>query len=107
MLIPYRNTVDYYERLRERYKGELDKFVKFYLVTGMAHGDGPFAMKWDAVSILDRWVEQEQAPSIPIGIDSTPGHNKRTRPLCEYPSWPKYRGQGNPDDAASFVCSRE
>jgi hypothetical protein len=30
--------------------------------------------------------------------------NGRTRPLCEYPRWPRYRS-GDPESAQSFVCS--
>ena len=29
-----------------------------------------------------------------------------TRPLCQYPSWPKYKGSGDVDQASSFVCAR-
>jgi hypothetical protein len=28
----------------------------------------------------------------------------RTRPLCEYPAWPKYNGSGDVNAAASFAC---
>jgi feruloyl esterase len=30
----------------------------------------------------------------------------RTRPLCEYPFWPKYKGTGDIDKAASFTCAQ-
>jgi hypothetical protein len=29
----------------------------------------------------------------------------RTRPLCLYPSWPKYHGSGDVDNAGSFACA--
>ena len=28
-----------------------------------------------------------------------------TRPLCRYPTWPKYRGTGDKNLAASFSCA--
>ena len=28
----------------------------------------------------------------------------RTRPLCPYPSWASYKGTGEVNDAANFVC---
>jgi feruloyl esterase len=28
-----------------------------------------------------------------------------TRPLCKYPAFPRYKGSGDPNDAASFSCS--
>jgi feruloyl esterase len=27
-----------------------------------------------------------------------------TRPICSYPLWPKYNGDGNGNDASSFTC---
>jgi hypothetical protein len=27
-----------------------------------------------------------------------------TRPLCPYPQFAKYKGEGDPKDAASFAC---
>jgi feruloyl esterase len=30
---------------------------------------------------------------------------KMTRPLCPYPQEARYNGKGNPNDAASFVCT--
>ena len=31
-------------------------------------------------------------------------NHARTRPLCEYPGWPRYRS-GDPDSASSFACT--
>jgi feruloyl esterase len=36
--------------------------------------------------------------------DLTPATAGRTRPLCEYPQWPKYIG-GDQNLATSFSCS--
>ena len=43
-------------------------------------------------------VNESRASPDSIGV---PG---RTRPLCEYPSWPKYRGNGDVNAASSFTC---
>ena len=29
----------------------------------------------------------------------------RTRPLCAYPAYARYKGQGDPENAAHFVCT--
>jgi hypothetical protein len=42
------------------------------------------------------------AGSSSSGRLSEPG---RTRPLCEYPTWQKYKGFGDPNLASSFTCS--
>jgi hypothetical protein len=31
----------------------------------------------------------------------------RTRPLCLYPAWPRYKGTGDLNAASSFVCTTE
>jgi feruloyl esterase len=38
------------------------------------------------------------------GQDQT--HAKMTRPLCPYPQAAKYKGSGDPNDAANFECER-
>jgi hypothetical protein len=34
----------------------------------------------------------------------TDNHGGRTRPLCEWPEWPKYDGAGDVNRAESFSC---
>jgi feruloyl esterase len=34
----------------------------------------------------------------------TTGKVDRTRPLCPYPKMAHYKGTGDPNDAANFVC---
>jgi Tannase and feruloyl esterase len=103
MAIAPGNTINYYERLKKRYGAGLDNFVRFYIAPGFGHGDGPFRVTWDSLNTLDRWVVDHQPPGPQIVTDSTPDHHGRSRPLCEYPDWPKYRG-GDPNSAQSFVC---
>jgi len=59
---------------------------------------------WDSLTALENWVERGVAPSAQIVSDSV-GVPGRTRPLCEYPRWPKYRGTGDVNSAASFDCA--
>jgi feruloyl esterase len=30
-----------------------------------------------------------------------------TRPLCEYPAFPRYTGKGDPKAASSFTCATD
>jgi feruloyl esterase len=58
---------------------------------------------------LEQWVEKGTAPSAIVATkyvddDSAKGV-QTTRPLCPYPEMAKYKGQGDPNDAASFVCA--
>jgi pimeloyl-ACP methyl ester carboxylesterase len=108
MAVPPQNSIDYYERLVEHFgAGPLARFVRFYMVPGFGHGDGPFVAGWDWLGAIDAWVEDGVAPANLVAIDTAEPGRGRTRPLCEYPAWPKYRGSGDPNAAASFVCADE
>lgn len=85
---------------------KVSEFMRFYLVPGLAHGGGRFSPTWDNLTALDNWVENNVPPVGPIVLDATKSSTKgRTRPLCEYPSWPKYKGDGDMAMASSFTCS--
>ncbi|GAB2858331.1 tannase/feruloyl esterase family alpha/beta hydrolase [Actinoallomurus bryophytorum] len=105
-LVSHRSTNDYYRRVRATVgAGRTRDFMRYYLVPGANHanfGTPAFAANWDSLSALEHWVEGGRAPVDPVVTDGSHG---RTRPLCEYPRWPKYHS-GDPDSAQSFVCSR-
>jgi len=63
-----------------------------------------FNATWDSLTALENWVERGAAPREQITTD-TVGVPGRQRPLCEYPAWPRYRGTGDVNAAASFVCT--
>jgi len=100
------NTIAYYDSLKARYgQAQLDHFTRFYLAPGFGHGDGAFQVSWDSLSALDDWVEHGRAPGNQVMVDSAGATAGRSRPLCVYPSWPKYRGSGDVNDAKSFSCA--
>jgi len=100
------NTTDYYERLVAHFgQARLDRFAQYYVVPGFAHGGGPFDMTWDPLGTLDGWVDQGRVPEHLVATDINPATQGRSRPMCRYPSWPKYVGP-DASRAASFVCSR-
>lgn len=101
MFVPHQMTSAYFNSVKDRYKGQTGSFVKYYVQPGLAHGDGTFPMTWDALSALEAWVERGVAPANPVGVAGD-----RSRPLCEYPLWPKYNGSGDINDAANFSCVR-
>ena len=106
-IVPPKATEEYYERVVAKMGAETVKtFLKFYEVPGTAHsGVGTaFTPTWDVLGALDTWAAEGKAPVDPVVTDTyaVPG---RTRPLCEYPAWPKYRGTGDVNSATSFVCA--
>lgn len=106
-IVPPQSSVDYYERLVATMGREaVTQFLKFYEVPGTAHsGFGvSFNPVWDVLGALDAWAAGGAAPAAPIVMDThfRPG---RTRPLCEYPAYPRYKA-GDADRAESFTCER-
>ena len=100
------DTVDYYQRMTKANGGpeQVRNWSRLYLAPGMGHcGGGPEALDGlDALSAIVAWVEQGIAPeSLTATGRAFPG---RSRPLCAYPMHAHYKGQGNPEDAASFEC---
>jgi feruloyl esterase len=53
---------------------------------------------------LEQWVEEGKAPDQVLASHVTTGKVDRTRPLCPYPKMAHYKGTGDPNDAANFVC---
>jgi len=101
---PY-NTVNYYDRLVMRFgQATADTFVRFYRIPGFAHGNGLFNAKFDALGALDAWVDGGRAPGTLEAVDINPENHERRRPMCVYPSWPRYKGSGDVNAAASFTC---
>jgi feruloyl esterase len=90
-------------------KLDTEEFYRLFMVPGMNHcKGGPGANVFDMLTPLVQWVEQDVAPD---GILATHYLNNDpsqgvvfTRPLCSYPQEAVYKGSGDPNDAANFVC---
>jgi feruloyl esterase len=114
-VVPPRDSIDYYERVQaaqsadKRVDATAD-FYRLFLVPGLYHcegGPGPNVL--DTQAALEAWVEQGTPPQT---IAATKFHNDKpadgvamSRPLCPYPQVAHYKGDGDPADAASFVCA--
>ncbi len=78
---------------------------RLFMAPGMGHcggGEGPNT--FDMVTALEQWVEHGRPPDQIRASHATNGVVDRTRPLCPYPQVSSYKGTGNTDDAANFVC---
>lgn len=108
-LIPAQATIDYYKSLVNKFgQSVVNTTVRLYLVPGYAHASG---MSFNAtgglplLQALERWVEKGEAPADDIvSTDKNIGAQNRTRPLCRYPTWAKYKGAGDVNIASSFEC---
>lgn len=102
------STIDYYKQLIATVgQAAVDQNVRFYTVPGMGHGTGVFIPNWDSLAALEGWVEGGLAPATGVAVDAVAGTYGRTRPLCQFPSWPKYRGAGSLDAAVNYSCVTE
>jgi feruloyl esterase len=113
-------TIDYYQTVQRTMGGRAstESFFRLFMVPGMLHctgGDGAFAI--DYVAYMETWVERAQAPDVMIGahVEGLGGAAfwlkfpldpatpiSFTRPVYPYPRRAKYKGSGDPNDAASF-----
>jgi hypothetical protein len=107
LLISPRATEAYYRHLQATMgTANVDSFLRYYEVPGFAHSTSTvFNASWDQLSALENWVEKHEDPANKQIVTDVTGVPGRTRPLCKYPGWPKYKGTGNVNDAASFFCA--
>ena len=80
-----------------------DNWMRLFMVPGMGHcsgGAGPNQIDWMAA--LETWREKGQ-PRIHYR-EGNIGETPMTRPLVPYPQIATYKGSGDINDAANFVC---
>ena len=103
-------SVDYFQRLAANNGGvaATRTWARLFLVPGMNHClGGPATDSYDGLSAIVDWVEKGTAPErVPASALATNRYfPNRTRPLCPFPSYARYAGRGNVEDAASFACA--
>lgn len=103
-ITPHNSELYYNRQVKQFGKDAVDGFIRFYMIPGFGHGFGPFNAKIDSLTALQNWVEEGRAPA---GLTATDGNANanRSRPLCEWPRWPKFTGApGTENSASSFTC---
>ena len=105
-LVSTRATQQYWQRIRTAMgPARVDGFARYYEIPGYGHAfSSVFNAAWDSLTTLEDWVEKGVAPP-PQTVADTAGVPGRTRPLCDYPGYPKYRGAGDLNVAASYSCA--
>ena len=102
------NTINYYSEVAKTLGGKQDDWMRMFFLPGVGHcGGGVGPDQADFLGALERWREAGTAPA-QIVASRNPGRGgltPMTRPLCPYPQVAKYKGTGNADDAANFVCA--
>lgn len=102
------STINYYEAMVKTLgRKTVDGFVRLYIVPGGDHGGGGVPSKVDMLGMLDRWVDGGKAP-VEDAVAEQFGPDlrvTRSKPLCQYPNYPRYAGQGDPNVSASYRCA--
>ncbi|HEY3974810.1 MAG TPA: tannase/feruloyl esterase family alpha/beta hydrolase [Candidatus Sulfotelmatobacter sp.] len=117
------NSINYYQSVIAKMgRPDADSFMRLYMVPGMQHcdsGPGPDSFgqvgrmtfedsQHSVAASLERWVEKDTAPGTIVASKySADAEHKTTmtRPLCPYPQAAKYKGSGDTNNAANFVCA--
>jgi feruloyl esterase len=128
-IVPVGQTVDFYKGLMSKFGGEekTKEFARLFMVPGMGHcGFGPGLNRFDSSAYggllppaldpehdifiaLSHWVEDGVAPAQVVATkfvddDASKGIAMQ-RPLCPYPQRAWYKGAGDANSAANFVCA--
>ena len=103
--IPADASIDWYEDV-SAFMGGRDQVVDFarlFLLPGVEHCDGgPGPEDFDALAMLEKWVEEGEAPDSMLTKRMEDGELVRTRPVYPYPLEAVYEGSGSIDDASNF-----
>jgi feruloyl esterase len=100
------SSIGYYDAVVKRMGGrkQTEDFFRMFLVPGVHHCQGgPGPSEFDALTLLENWVEKGQAPDVLMTQRSSDGVVERTRPVYPYPIQARYSGKGDPKQSSSFV----
>lgn len=96
------STIAYLEAVQKRVPASKGS-VRLFLAPGVLHcGGGSGPDRFDSLAAMEQWVEKGMPPASMI---ATKANSPLSRPLCAYPQVAKYKGTGDTNDAANFVCS--
>lgn len=103
--IPANASIEWYDDV-SKFTGGYDKtaeFARMFLLPGVEHCDGgPGPEDFDALELLEKWVEKGEAPDSMETRRIEDGELVRTRPVYPYPTETVYKGRGDIDSAESF-----
>lgn len=114
----YAWQIEWYDDAVKRHgQAAIDKSVRFYVTPNGDHQSIGFSATtgvaqpryMDLMGTLENWVENDVTP--PDALKQTleeptpPYKVLRSRPLCRYPKYPRYKGKGDPEKMESYTCA--
>jgi feruloyl esterase len=108
-IVPPRSITDYYKNVEKTMGGQsqTQDFARLFMAPGAGICPGfSNAEDFNTLEAIQRWVEKGIAPETIIAAYRDDQRKVfRTRPVCAYPKVARYKGSGDPNDAASFACT--
>ena len=96
------STIDHYEAALKKDK-DLSSYIKLFLMPGVLHcGGGTGCDNVDWVSLIQAWVEKNQAPERIVSSKIVQGKQVATRPLYPYPKVTVYSGSGDANQEKNY-----
>jgi len=99
--------IGYFEAVVQKLgRDRVGSFMRLYTAPGVDHVGTGGPANADFLGALVDWVERGNAPAgLQLAEQNAkpPFATQRSRPLCEWPLWPRYKG-GDSALAASFEC---
>jgi feruloyl esterase len=106
--VPPKVAINYYNAvLKKTGAARVKESMRFYMVPGMTHGPGTTGaenINFNALSLIEAWKEQGQAPDRLIVSHYKDGREIGHRLVCQYPQIAAYKGTGDAEDPASYTC---
>lgn len=102
-------TAEYFRNVNLRMgESPVRGFARLVTSPQVGHAlEGPGAARFDWIAAIEKWSEKGQAADnlVATKFEADGTTVKFTRPLCEYPKFPRYKGSGDVTKADSFSCS--
>ncbi len=106
--VPPKVAVNYYKQVVAKVGSKAtQESMRFFMVPGMGHGGGATGVEnfnYDPLAVIEQWKQTGKAPDELIVNHYKDGMQVGKRLVCQYPRIATYRGSGNAEDPASFVC---
>ena len=102
----------YFESVKRKMgAAKVNQFIRFYVNPGVGHGgsgtrsDGSaIPDKVDLFGEMVQWEESGKPPGELTVAAYRDGKVTASKPLCQYPLYPRYKGTGDGDVAANYSC---
>jgi feruloyl esterase len=98
--------MDFYSDLQKQFGAvKVDEHVKMYFLPGVQHcGGGEGCDNFSKLGAISEWVTTGNAPARIHSSHVTSGAVTKTHPVCPYPQVSKFKGTGDINDEANWVC---